>query len=386
MLPAPDQRLIERSRKLVEKICHEIQLNAGWIGFDRFMQLALYCPGLGYYSGPQEKFGEQGDFITAPMMGDLFARCMAEQIAEVLGHVEGGNIYEFGAGDGSLAAGILRALARRNCLPSSYFIIETSADLRQRQQQKLQALDGGIGDRVRWLDQLPQSFTGVIFANELLDAMPCKRFEANRDGSCKELGVTFVDQSLEWKVSQGPQLEMPADVKFAPGYQSERMLQAEAWIRTVGAMLRSGVLLLVDYGFPQTEFYHPDRQQGTLMCHYRHRSHGDPFFWPGLQDITTHVDFTAIAVAGRCAGLEIGGYCDQANFLMSCGLIDILNQLQNDQQSDSLSIMERAAEVKKLIMPHEMGELFKVIALTRNYQSPLMGFSRRNQTNRLGVL
>jgi SAM-dependent MidA family methyltransferase len=386
MLPTPDQLLATRSGRLAETIQRDIALNAGWIGFDQFMQHALYSPGLGYYSGPLQKFGEQGDFITAPMLGDLFAQCMGRQVAEVLDHLDGANVYEFGAGDGTLATDLLRYLEKHKQLPGTYFIVETSADLRQRQQQQLRQLGDQTIARVTWLEQLPTSFNGVIVGNELLDAMPCKRFETDLDGRCKELGVACENGQFYWKTSAVAEVAAPPGIQFEPGYQSERMLQAEAWARTIGAALESGVLLLIDYGFPRAEYYHPDRSQGTLMCHYRQHSHGDPFFWPGLQDITCHIDFTAIAEAGRSQGLTLSGYCDQANFLMSCGLLDILQLRQSNDPAQSAQLMALAAEVKKLTMPHEMGELFKVIALSRNYPIPLTGFSRRNLADRLGVV
>jgi len=303
----------------------------------------------------------------------------------VFDHLGGGNVYEFGAGDGTLGLDLLAALEKLNQLPERYFIVETSADLRQRQQQQLKQLGEQINSRVTWLEQLPPSFNGVIIGNELLDAMPCKRFETDLSGSCKELGVACENEQFYWKTSTLNDVAPPAGIKLEPGYRSERMLQAEAWTSTIGAALESGVLLLIDYGFPRAEYYHSDRSRGTLMCHYRHHNHSDPFFWPGLQDITCHIDFTAIAEAGRSQGLTLSGYCDQANFLMSCGLLDILQLRQGNDPTQSAQVMALAAEVKKLTMPHEMGELFKVIALSRNYPFPLTGFSRRNLADRLGV-
>ena len=387
---------IALSEKLNVQIQTAIVEHGGWIGFDLFMQMALYSPGLGYYSGPLKKFGEGGDFITAPEMGDLFGRALAGQVQQVLTETGSGSVLEFGAGSGALAASVLNELARLNTLPEQYLILELSAELRERQKQTLAAHAGEYLSRVRWLDTLPDSFVGVVLANEVLDAMPVKLFEQRQDGSVSELGVCIRERTgevddarIEGESAFAWQLR-DADAKLNAtvtalaldidrvSYRSEINVQAQAWIKSLAEMLESGVILLVDYGFPQAEYYHPDRDTGTLMCHYRHRAHDDAFFLPGQQDITAHVDFTAIATAAVEAGLRLEGYATQGGFLLSAGL---LNNIQLDAPPQQQIML--AQQVKKLTMPHEMGELFKVLALSRNFTAGLSGFAQQNQTYKL---
>ena len=387
---------IALSEKLNVQIQTAIVEHGGWIGFDLFMQMALYSPGLGYYSGPLKKFGEGGDFITAPEMGDLFGRALAGQVQQVLTETGSGSVLEFGAGSGALAASVLNELASMNTLPEQYLILELSAELRERQKQTLTVRAGEYLGRVQWLDTLPDSFVGVVLANEVLDAMPVTLFEQSQDGTVSELGVCIRERSgdddgahkgvaspFRWQLRDADAklnaavtaLELDID---RVSYRSEINFQAQAWVKSLAGMLESGVILLVDYGFPQSEYYHPDRDAGTLMCHYQHQAHDDVFFLPGQQDITAHVDFTAIATTARHAGLALEGYATQGGFLLSAGLLDNIGLDLPPQEQIML-----AQQVKKLTMPHEMGELFKVLALSRNFSAGLSGFAQQNQTYKL---
>jgi len=375
------------SEKLSTNIAAAIAENDGWIGFESYMQMALYSPGLGYYSGALPKFGEAGDFITAPEMGELFGACLAGQVHTALTALAASSILEFGAGSGRLAAGLLNTLAAMDVLPDEYLILELSGELRARQQQTLDELAGQHAHRVRWLDTLPESYVGVVLANEVLDAMPVQVFEQQGD-EVFELGVasasaeasqnTFcwqrrpADQALKSAVDA---LRLETDGCI---YRSEHSPQAQAWIKTLAQMLERGLLLLIDYGFPASEYYHPDRNSGTLMCHYQHRAHDDPFFMPGQQDITAHVDFSAIARSAQQAGLELYGYVSQGGFLLSAGLLDLipLDAAVREQ-------LQLAQQVKKLTMPHEMGELFKVLALGRDCECELSGFAQQNHAYKL---
>ncbi len=375
------------SEELRHLIIDTIKERGGWIGFDQYMQMALYEPGLGYYAAGSQKFGAEGDFITAPLMGRLFGDSIAGQCAGVLEVQSCDSILEFGAGTGDLAAQILQYLAETRQLPDRYQIIETSAELKSRQEVRLRQLGDEVISRVEWLDAIPQSISGVVIGNELIDAMPFKRFEIAENGQCMELGVTFKDEKLGW------QRGLPVDLTVSlsgcrEGYQSEWCPQAAAWLRTVAERVKCGLILLIDYGFPDYEFYHPDRQQGTLMCHYRHHAHSDPFFWPGLQDITSHVDFSALARTGLDADLELLGYCSQGEYLLSCGILEHLQKYidpstGNQGEDDLRQQLSLGAEVKKLTLPHEMGELFKVIAMGKGITDVPSGFARSNKRHRL---
>ena len=378
------------SEKLSAQIQAAIVDHGGWIGFDLFMQMALYSPGLGYYSGALKKFGEGGDFITAPEMGDLFGCCLAGQVQQVLAAVPNGSVLEFGAGSGALASSVLNELARLDALPEQYLIMELSGELRARQKQTLATHAAEHLGRVKWLDTLPDSFVGVVLANEVLDAMPVKLFEQNSEGVIMELGVSLGEDAgtdkppiFRWQLDDAD-LKLQAAVSALAldidggQYRSEINFQAQAWIKSLAEMLDRGVILLVDYGFPGAEYYHPDRSAGTLMCHYQHRAHNDPFFLPGQQDITAHVDFSAVAEAAQLAGLEIEGYATQGGFLLSAGLLDTIQMDASMQQQ-----IQIAQQVKKLTMPHEMGELFKVLALSRDYKAGLSGFSQQDHTYKL---
>jgi SAM-dependent MidA family methyltransferase len=356
MLPEPESDALAASAALLERIRAELQANGNWIGFARYMELALHEPGLGYYAGGSAKLGAPGDFATAPEMGTLFARTLARQVAQML--QPGEAILEFGAGSGALAEALIGELS-----PERYLILETSAELRARQQARL-------GKRARWIDRLPERFRGVMLANEVADAMPVHAL-AWRANGIMERGV---NDKLAWaeRPASGELLAAARRIEVPVPYASEIGLVGRAWMKLLAARLERGALLVIDYGFPQREYYHPQRAMGTLMCHYRHRSHGDVFFHPGLQDITAHVDFSALAQASREGGLEVLGYASQAQFLVNCGITELLEQ---EDASDAVRYAPRAGEAQKLLSPAEMGELFKVLAVGRGVQRPLLGFA-----------
>lgn len=379
-LPAPTAAEQLRSDALRERIRTEIEAAGGAIDFARYMELCLYAPGLGYYDSGAVRFGEGGDFVTASELSPLFAQCLARQCAEVLERLGGGDLFEAGAGSGRLAVGLLSALERLGVLPRRYLILELSPVLRQRQAETLRRIAPHLAGRVQWCEALPEEdLRGVLLANELLDALPVARFRV-RSRKIVRLAVGWADGGFVWR-------ERPADeatvARVAPlglpdGYTSEIGFHVEAWVRTLAERLAAGVMLLIDYGFPRHEFYHPERRAGTLMCHYRHRAHGDPLILAGLQDITAHVDFTAVAAAGTEAGLVLNGYTSQAAFLLALGIHELAAA-----GPDTRVRLEHAQQVKKLTLPHEMGELFKVIALGRGVPGRLLGFTLLDRSGRL---
>ena len=372
-MPEPDVDARAASAALCRRIADEIAAAGGWIPFSRYMALALYAPGLGYYSGGAQKFGAAGDFVTAPEISPLFARTLAVPALQAMVQ-SAPQILEAGAGSGVLAADLLLELERRDALPEQYLILELSGELRARQRQTLQQRAPQLAPRVRWLDSLPQRFAGCVLGNEVLDAMPVAVVEWTEDGRIHERGIELDAQSqFAWarRPAQGAVLEAARMLDLQGPYISEINLAAPAWVAEWGRVLDTGALLLIDYGFPRREFYLAQRSSGTLMCHYRHHAHDDPLWWPGLNDITAHVDFSAIADAGFSAGLDVLGYTNQARFLLNCGITDALARIPNDGGREYLSA---ARGVEKLILPHEMGELFKVIAFGRGLKQPLPGF------------
>ncbi len=383
-LPAPSSEASAHSRSLVTAIAGEIAARGGWIPFSRFMDMLLYQPGLGYYSAGARKFGVAGDFVTAPEMSACFGRALARQCADLLA-VSAPQLLEVGAGSGRLAADLLGELERLDALPAHYDILDLSADLRERQQATLAAAVPHLLSRVRWLDRLPARFSGVVIGNELLDAMPADVVAWRENGIC-ERGVSVdPDGSFTWneRPANGALLaaaeEIGRQCQLPPGYESEISLAARAWTSEWGHRLERGVLLLIDYGFPRREFYHQQRGRGTLMCHYRHHAHPDPFYLPGLQDVTVHVDFTAIIAAADAAGLDLLGYASQGQFLLNCGILDLLAA----ETPGTPAYIRAASAINKLLMPHEMGELFKVIAIGRGIEWPLRGFASGDQSRRL---
>jgi SAM-dependent MidA family methyltransferase len=342
------------------RIRAEVAAAGGWISFARYMELALHAPGVGYYARGARQFGAAGDFVTAPELGSLFGRTLARQLQALPGP-----ILELGAGSGALAETLLKDLDRE------YAILETSAALRERQGQRL-------GNRVRFLERLPERFSGVIVANEVVDAMPVHAV-AWRPSGVMERGVSG-DLKWEDRPATGEVLKEAQAIDVPVPYESELGLAARGWMRSLGAHLEQGVILIIDYGFPRHEYYHPQRSMGTLMCHTRHRAHGDPFLHPGEQDITAHVDFSALANAAREAGLEVLGYATQAQFLVNCGITEVLAQANLD---NALHYAPIAAEAQQLLSPAEMGELFKVLAVGRGVKAPLLGFSRGDRSHTL---
>lgn len=386
-LPVPDAAALSHQDRVLAHLHAQIQASAGWISFARYMELVLYAPGLGYYSAGAEKFGAAGDFVTAPEMTPVFGQTLARQIMQVL-QQSGGNVLELGAGRGRLAAAVLEEMQRAQALPAQYFILEVSADLKRVQQQYLQAvLPAELFQRVVWLEQLPETHTGVILANEVLDAIPVHLLRQH-DGEWLELGVAWDAQhGLQWQArpleqheSSDAKLITSLEVMDLPDeYQTEINLASQGLIASLAQCLQQGAVLLIDYGFTRAEYYHPQRSQGTLMCHYRHHAHGDALLYPGLQDITAHVDFTAIAQAGQAHGLQLLGYAGQAQFLINCGITDVMLRVS---PSNVAQYAPMASQVQKLLSPAEMGELFKVMALGRGV-SGLMGFVRGDRSHSL---
>jgi SAM-dependent MidA family methyltransferase len=381
-LPDPDPAAQAHSLQLAEVIRQRISQKGGAIAFHEFMQLALHAPGLGYYSAGSRKFGAEGDFITAPETSPLFARCLARAIQPVLQSLPQQQVLEVGAGSGVMAAGILQELTALHSPPDRYTILELSADLKQRQAATLQPFT----ERVIWQDNLPEKFSGIVLANELLDAMPVHRVIWHQ-GQLQECYVAWEQDRFIWQTGpvSDPRLhtrfdDIVAQVGELPdGYVTEFNLAAEDWIKTLGAQLQQGLLLLIDYGFARHEFYHPQRLQGTLMCHYRHRAHDDPLILVGLQDITAHVDFTAMADSALTAGLQVAGYTTQAHFLLGSGLTELVTQTPGDAAQQ----LHLANQIKRLTLPQEMGELFKVMALTKNLRVKMPGLMVRDLRNSL---
>jgi len=365
---------------LIKKISKEI-LDKGPISFARYMQLALYTPGLGYYSSGQQKFGATGDFITAPECSALFSHCVARQCEQVLRDLEQGVILELGAGSGVMAIDILLVLEKMSCLPKKYFILELSAELQARQQESFSLKAPHLLSRVQWLERMPaEPIQGVVLANEVMDAMPVHKFLVG--DTLQEYYVDYQDEKFIWHFQKASAelekavaaLNMDLDKKF----ESEINLLLPGWIASLSDSLQRGLVLLIDYGFPRREYYHPDRHMGTIMCHYQHRSHPDPLLLTGLQDITAHVDFTAIAESAADNGFEVEGYVNQAAFLINCGITDLL-----EKASDEVTRFNWSSQVKLLTLPSEMGELFKVIALTKGLDQDLLGFQAMDQLERL---
>lgn len=380
-LPAPDAQA--HSDQLRQRIAAEITAAGGWLPFDRYMELALYCPGLGYYAAGARKFGAAGDFVTAPELTPLFAVALAAQAEQIMA-LSAPHIIEAGAGTGRLAADLLLALEARGALPHSYAILELSGELAARQQETLRQAVPHLLDRVCWLERLPEQFDGLVLGNEVLDAMPVAVVRWSED-EILERGVALGELGFEWAERPAPAHLQTAARRLAeecaipPGFLSEIPLAAPAWVAAWGRIIGKGALLLLDYGFPRHEFYHPQRSEGTLMCHYRHHSHCEPFYLPGLQDITAHVDFTAIAEAGFAAGLQVLAYTSQSQFLFNCGLLEALGALD----SASPDYLRHTSAAQKLISPAEMGELFKVIALGRGLGEGLLGFTRGDRLHAL---
>lgn len=387
-LPAPDPAAAAHSARLVEAIRVEMAAGNGAIPFARFMELALYAPGLGYYRAGARKFGAGGDFVTAPELSPLFSRCVARQCRQVLARLGGGRILELGAGSGVMAAAMLQELEALASLPDQYAILELSAELRERQQHMLAAQIPHLQERVCWLDTLPAAgFRGIMVANEVVDAMPVERFRITPAGP-RPLQVAWENDRFVWcEGEEEPiltdavnRLQEKLGYALPPAYESEFNARLPAWIAALAESLEKGVVLLIDYGYPRREYYHPARRTGTLRCHYRHRVHTDPLILPGLQDITASVDFSALADAALSADLAVEGYTSQTYFLFGCGLESLLAAVD---PADTISYLRLSNQVKILTLPGEMGELCKAIALCRQVDEPLCGFSFFDERGRL---
>ncbi|MEO5691814.1 MAG: SAM-dependent methyltransferase [Usitatibacter sp.] len=374
LLPNPSPDAAVHSHKLAEHIAGVIAAEGDWIPFSRFMELVLYAPGMGYYTAGARKFGSGGDFVTGPEISDMFAKCMARQALQVL-EATGGDILELGPGSGALAADLYGELKSLGRAPRNYFLLEVSPDLRDRQRARIASRFPEDMDRFTWLDELPKNIRGLVIANEVLDVVPFALVH-RRDGVVMERGVIVSDAGFAWDNAGIPEgdLKRRANSILPPGeyeYLTEVGLASEALVRTIAESLEAGAALFIDYGFSQHEYYHPQRSMGTLRCHYRHRFHGDPFFMPGLQDITAHVDFTAMARAAEEGGAEVEGFTTQAYFLISCGLAVLVSA---GDPTATLSRVKATSAVHRLISPSEMGELFKVMGITKAMTGPLLGF------------
>ncbi len=391
-VPEPGLDAIAHSEKLNQHLLDLASKNNNSLTFSLFMENCLYAPGLGYYSAGAEKIGESGDFITAPEISPLFSEALAAQIAQVLEECkkqQPANILEFGAGRGVMAVDILSRLQQMDCLPETYYILEVSADLKQTQQNTIKQLLPQLSSRVKWISTLPEhGFNGVMLANEVVDAMPVTVFKKEQ-GQFKSKDIVLNEGQWQWQINQkldqklqqwGEKLEQRLGYSLPEGYESEVNQLQSPWLEALSDNLQKGMILLVDYGFPEKEYYHPQRP-GTLMCHYRHFSHSDPLVLLGLQDITAHVDFTALAETAFQQGLQVAGYTDQGTFLTNCGILERMELLGG---IDDEKIARYSQQIKLLILPTEMGELFKVIAFTKNLDSVnLLGFIMGDRRSRL---
>jgi len=398
MLPEPDDTAKQRSDQLVQCIVSACEQQGGSIPFSRYMEIALYQPGLGYYSGGLQKFGELGDFITAPEVSPMFAQCFARQIRQLLDNfhdqgIEHIDIIEFGAGSGVFAADLLAELERLGALPGRYLIIELSAELQQRQKQKLDTDVPHLASSVTWLQSLPDRVdAAVVIANEVLDAMPVEIFRRHAEGfdmvsiasDHGRLEQVFTPASGN-VLAKLADIEQRSAIRFEPGYRSELNLSIPGWLAGLEAVIEHMVLFIIDYGYNELEYFHPDRRDGTMMCYYRHRAHADALWWPGLQDITAFVDFTDVAYAAAGLGLEVAGYTTQAAFLLANGLAE-LHAEQVPDGTDAESIQRQVSlsqQVKTLTLPSEMGDRFKVLAVAKNFHHDISGFALLDLRNRL---
>jgi len=393
VLPGPDGKAKKQSQLLMQCINAACESAGGWIRFSEFMNIALYEPALGYYSGGLQKFGEKGDFITAPEVSPLFAQCIANQVSEVLDNFQKSSseksfIIEFGAGSGILATDLLLQLEELGCLPEKYLIIELGAELKQRQKETIELKAAHLLNVVQWLDQLPDDVSNaVVIANEVLDAMPVECFRQTAN-TVESLMVGFDDGKLVSKYMDAADTtiekitgtQQRSEIIFPENYISEYNPAISSWLAAVEDRIANMVMLLIDYGYNEKEYYHPDRNNGTLMCYYQHRAHENYLWWPGLQDITAFVNFTDVAYSAVDTGLEVSGYTTQAAFLLANGLSELHEQQVTDDVQQQIKLSQ---QIKTLTLPSEMGDRFKVMALTKKYGEPLSGFSMLDLRNRL---
>ena len=396
-LAEPGEEAKKRSLLLKQCVNSACDNANGWIYFSDFMNIALYEPGLGYYSGGLQKFGQKGDFITAPEVSPLFGQCLANQISEVLKNFQKTSdekvfVVEFGAGSGILAVDILLELEKLGSLPEKYLILELSAELKQRQRETISKKSPHLFQYVQWLDQLPEDVTNtIVIANEVLDAMPVECFKVTDAGSgnkVESLMIGVEDDKLvscykpadDYLVEKTITIQQRSDVLFSDGYCSEYNPAINGWLSALESKSKNLVILLIDYGYNEKEYYHPDRTNGTLMCYYQHRAHDDFFWWPGLQDITAFVNFTDVAYCAVDLGMEVSGYTTQSAFLLANGLSELHASQLTDNVQQQIKLSQ---QIKTLTLPSEMGDRFKVMALTKNYDEPLKGFSMLDLRNRL---
>jgi SAM-dependent MidA family methyltransferase len=380
MTAADDLHETVHARRVLEHLQAAVRAAGGWLPFDEYMALALYAPGLGYYSAGSRKLGAGGDFTTAPEISPLFGRCLARHCAQVLDVLGGGDVLEVGAGTGRLAFDVLQALHESGQLPARYRILEVSADLRQRQHALLATLPDAAASRVQWLDAPPaEHWQGALLANEVLDALPVESF-VWQAGAPLERGVALDDSgTLTFKAREAPAalraeiLRLQDDTSWHDGFTSELCTRMDPWIHEMTRALAAGVALFIDYGLPRGEYYHRERSAGTLRCHYRQRAHDNPFAHPGMEDITAWVDFTRVAEAADSAGLEVLGFATQTALLLGLGI-----EAEVMAAADETTRIRRASEARQLLMPHEMGERFKAIALGRDFSAPLAAFAHQD--------
>ena len=376
-LPFPDENMESRMAQISALIRQKIKEQEGWITFAEFMELALYSPGLGYYTGGVAKFGQEGDFVTAPTIGKLFGSTVAHQIAQILDHTPGRQILELGAGDGSAAADIMLTLEKLDALPKSYGILDVSPSTYVMQREILLKKVPHLLHIFDWLSEIPEKLNGVIFANEVFDALPVNLIELT-DSGVWEKGVVIQPRGFSWsnRIASQKILTALADLELPVPYTTEIGLVGQALMNRLTKSLEKGVIIVIDYGFRKEEYYHPQRFSGTLMCHYKHRAHQNPFTMIGHQDITSHVDFSRLANVAKNSKLDVIGFCSQAQFLINCGIINLLQKPESKVIQNSLEI---SAEINKLLSPAEMGELFKVLAIGRDIDFPIIGFSKGNR-------
>jgi len=392
-LAEPNEEEKQRSLLLTRYIRSACDAVDGWIRFSEFMNIALYQPELGYYSGGLQKFGEKGDFITSPEVSPLFGQCLASQLADILQSFKRenkvtGSVIEFGAGSGILAVDILLQLEQLDSLPEKYFILELSAELIQRQKETLQSKAPHLYDLVQWLDHLPDDMgSAVMVANEVLDAMPVESFKINNE-KVETLMVGFEDDRLVTRympadpatVETIAAIQERSSITYPDDYRSEYNPAIAGWLSAIASAVKNLVILLIDYGYNEKEYYHPDRTDGTLMCYHQHRAHDNFLWWPGLQDITAFVNFTDVAYSAVAQKMDVSGYTTQAAFLLANGLSDLhASQVTDDVQQQ----IKLSQQIKTLTLPSEMGDRFKVMALTKNYDATLRGFSMLDLRNRL---
>ena len=381
----PEASAGRHSAAVTRYIRDRIKDAGGVLPFDEYMEAVLYAPGLGYYAAGSRKFGPGGDFVTAPELGPLFGQCLAREVGPVLASFEQACVLEFGAGSGALAVSLIEALSTLDQLPERYCILEISPDLRERQRKRLEPIANQHGLHIEWLERMPETpLEGVILANEVVDAFPVTRFRVV-NGKPVRAGVCIDGDGFAWDWTDDlgddqSTMNIVRQYQLKEGYISEVCPRTRAWMGALASALQRGVVLVIDYGFPAAEYYLPERSEGTLRCHYQHQAHNDPLIYPGIQDVTSHVDFSALADAGRESGLEVLGYTSQEAYLLALGLLELAAPQPND---DERQILKTAAEVKELILPSQMGEAFKVMAFGKQADKPLQGFKLRDRSGSL---